>query len=51
LHLRKKYQHLLLFIYLFITWAYEGQPEKTEQLASVYNEASDITNYKVIPVG
>jgi len=38
-------------VYLFMTWAYEGQPEMTEQLSSVYYEASELTNYNVIPVG
>jgi len=38
-------------VFLFMTWAYEGQPEMTEQLRSVYNEASELTNFSVIPVG
>ncbi len=38
-------------VFLFMTWAYEGQPEMTEQLTTVYNDASDLTNFKVIPVG
>lgn len=38
-------------VFLFMTWAYEGQPEMTEQLASVYYEAAALTNYRVIPVG
>tara|TARA_R110000787_G_scaffold17180_1_gene54177 strand:+ start:9919 stop:10662 length:744 start_codon:yes stop_codon:yes gene_type:complete len=37
--------------FLFMTWAYENQPEMTDQLSSVYYEASELTNYKVIPVG
>lgn len=38
-------------VFLFMTWAYEGQPEMTEQLASVYYEAAELSNYSVIPVG
>lgn len=38
-------------VFLFMTWAYEGEPEMTEQLRSVYNEASKLTNFRVMPVG
>jgi len=38
-------------VFLFMTWAYEEQPEMTEQLTSVYYEAASLTNYSVIPVG
>ena len=37
--------------FLFMTWAYDGQPEMTEQLTSVYYEAAELTGYNVIPVG
>jgi len=38
-------------VYLFMTWAYEGQPEMTDQLTAVYYEASNLTSFSVIPVG
>lgn len=38
-------------VFLFMTWAYDGQPEMTEQLTSVYNEAAELTSFDVIPVG
>ena len=38
-------------VFLFMTWAYEGSPEMTQQLYDVYYESAALTNYKVIPVG
>ncbi len=37
-------------VFLFMTWAYEGSPEMTQQLYDVYNEAASLTGFKVIPV-
>tara|TARA_R110002124_G_scaffold227889_1_gene393229 strand:- start:136698 stop:137447 length:750 start_codon:yes stop_codon:yes gene_type:complete len=38
-------------VFLFMTWAYEGEPQMTDQLYTIYSEASTITGYKIVPVG
>ena len=38
-------------VFFFMTWAYEGQPEMTQQLLDAYTKASALTGYKIIPVG
>lgn len=38
-------------VFLLMTWAYEGRPEMTEQLETVYYQAALETGFTVLPVG
>ncbi len=38
-------------VYLFMTWAYEGHPEMTQQLYDFYKSVADETGFVLIPVG
>ena len=38
-------------VLFYMTWAYDGEPQMTDQLLDSYTEASTLTGYKIIPVG
>lgn len=38
-------------VFLFMTWAYEGEPEMTKQLQKLYYQAASETGFPVLPVG
>ena len=38
-------------VFFYLTWAYDGEPQMTNELLDAYTEASAMTGYKIIPVG
>ena len=38
-------------VFLFMTWAYENEPQMTKQLVGFYARANEATDWEVVPVG